>query len=151
MNKTLTVTVLGLITSLASGAALAQAKPDILVKQRQSAMTLQGKYFGPMAGMAQGKVPYNADTVKRNAEFLDTLSKMAWDGFTPGTQEIKSRALPVIYSDAAKFKEAQDRFQADTAKLVSVVTSGDEAAIKAQIGAVGKNCGSCHDAFREKN
>ena len=151
MKKTLTVAVLGLTTLLASGAVLAQAKPDILVKQRQSAMTLQGKYFGPMAGMAQGKVPYNAETVKRNAEFLDTLSKMAWDGFTPGTQEIKSRALPVIYSDAAKFKEAQDRFQADTAKLVSVVNGGDEAAIKAQIGAVGKNCGSCHDAFREKN
>lgn len=151
MKKPLTVAVLGLTTLLASGAVLAQAKPDILVKQRQSAMTLQGKYFGPMAGMAQGKVPYNADTVKRNAEFLDTLGKMAWDGFTPGTQEIKSRALPVIYSDAAKFKEAQDRFQADTAKLVAVVKSGDEAAIKAQIGAVGKHCGSCHDAFREKN
>ncbi len=151
MNKTLTVAVLGLTTLLASGAVLAQARPDILVKQRQSAMTLQGKYFGPMAGMAQGKVPYNAETVKRNAEFLDVLGKMSWDGFTPGTQEIKSRALPVIYSDAAKFKEAQDRFQADTAKLVAVVKSGDEAAIKAQIGAVGKHCGSCHDAFREKN
>jgi cytochrome c556 len=27
---------------------------------------------------------------------------------------------------------------------------GDEAAVKAQIGAVGKACGGCHDDFRQK-
>jgi len=151
MKHTLIAAILGTATLLASGAALAQANPEILVKQRQAAMILQGKYFGPMAGMAQGKVPYNADVVKRNAVLLEALSKMAWDGFAPATQAVKSRALPEIYSNAAKFKEAQDRFQADAAKLVATVNSGDEAAIKAQIGAIGKNCGSCHETFREKN
>jgi cytochrome c556 len=151
MKHALIAAVLGTATLLASGAALAQANPEILVKQRQAAMILQGKYFGPMAGMAQGKVPYNADVVKRNAVLLEALSKMAWDGFAPATQAVKSRALPEIYSNAAKFKEAQDRFQADAAKLVATVNSGDEAAIKAQIGAIGKNCGSCHETFREKN
>ena len=150
MKKTLTVAVLGLTTLLASGSVLAQAKPDILVKQRQAAMTLQGKYFGPMGGMAAGKVPYNADVVKRNAALLEALSKMAWDGFTPGTQEIKSRGLPAIYSDAAKFKEFQDSFQAEATKLVATANGGDEAAIKAQISAIGKTCGGCHDGFREK-
>jgi cytochrome c556 len=151
MKHALITALLGTATLLASGAALAQANPEILVKQRQAAMILQGKYFGPMAGMAQGKVPYNADVVKRNAVLLEALSKMAWDGFAPATQAVKSRALPEIYSNAAKFKEAQDRFQADAAKLVATVNSGDEAAIKAQIGAIGKNCGSCHETFREKN
>jgi cytochrome c556 len=151
MKHALIAAVLGTATLLASGAALAQANPEILVKQRQAAMILQGKYFGPMAGMAQGKVPYNADVVKRNAVLLEALSKMAWDGFAPATQAVKSRALPEIYSNAAKFEEAQDRFQADAAKLVATVNSGDEAAIKAQIGAIGKNCGSCHETFREKN
>src|SRR6266436_7995123 len=51
--------------------AFSQVKPEILVKQRQAAMTLQGKYYGPMAGMAQGKIPYNADTVALNSAFLD--------------------------------------------------------------------------------
>lgn len=151
MKHTLIAAILGTATLLASGAALAQANPETLVKQRQAAMILQGKYFGPMAGMAQGKVPYNADIVKRNAVLLEALSKMAWDGFAPATQAVKSRALPEIYSNAAKFKEAQDRFQADATKLVATVNSGDEAAIKAQIGAIGKNCGSCHETFREKN
>lgn len=151
MKHVLIAAALGVATLFASGTALAQAKPETLVKQRQAAMTLQGKYFGPMAGMAQGKVPFNADLMKRNAVLLEALSKMAWDGFTPATQGVKSRALPEIYTSAAKFKEAQDRFQADAAKLVATVNSGDEAAIKAQIGAVRKNCDSCHEAFRASN
>ena len=37
-----------------ASSALAQMKPDVMVKQRQAAMTLLGKYFGPVAGMASG-------------------------------------------------------------------------------------------------
>ena len=37
--------------------ALAQAKPDVLVKQRQAAMTLQGKYLGPIGAMMKGAAP----------------------------------------------------------------------------------------------
>ncbi len=150
MKKILAVTVTGCTLLLASGTVLAQAKPDVLVKQRQAAMTLVGKYFGPMGGMAQGKVPYNAEVIARNAGFLEALSKMPWDGFAPGTQEIKSRALPAVFSDTAKFKEAGDRFQTEAAKLASISKGGDEAAIKAQIGAVGKSCGGCHETFRAK-
>jgi len=130
--------------------ALAQAKPEVLVKQRQAVMTLQGKYFGPLAAMAQGKVPYNADAAKRNAGFLDNLSRMAWDGFDPSTKGEKSRALPSIYDDSGKFKQATSRLENETSKLVSLTGSGDEAAVKAQIGAVGKTCGGCHDDFRQK-
>ncbi|OGA41304.1 MAG: hypothetical protein A3G28_01230 [Betaproteobacteria bacterium RIFCSPLOWO2_12_FULL_68_19] len=135
--------------SVASG-AFAQAKPEVLVKQRQAVMTLQGKYFGPLAGMAQGKLPYNAQVVQRNAGFLDNLTRMAWDGFDPRTRNEKSRALPAIYNDSAKFKEAAARLENETAKLYQLGRGGDEAAVKAQIGAVGKACGGCHDNFRQK-
>src|SRR5262245_38020429 len=84
----------GLAVAVMSGEALAQAKPEQLVKQRQSAMTLMGKYFGPMAGMAQGRIPYDAKIVQRNAGFLDNLSRMPWDGFSEGTKDAKSAALP---------------------------------------------------------
>src|SRR5258706_8192889 len=106
----------GLALALGTGytlSAFSQVKPEILVKQRQAAMTLQGKYFGPMAGMAQGKVPYNADTVAFNSAMLDALSRMPWDGFTPASKDatVKNAALPAIWSEPAKFKEAQDNFQ----------------------------------------
>jgi cytochrome c556 len=141
----------GLAVAVMSGEALAQAKPETLVKQRQSAMTLMGKYFGPMVGMAQGKVPYNAQVVQRNAGFLDNLSRMPWDGFADGTKDVKSAALPAIWSDSAKWAEAADRLQSEASKLYAVSRSGDEAAVKAQIGAVGKSCGACHESFRQKN
>jgi cytochrome c556 len=130
--------------------AVAQVKPEILVKQRQAAMTLQGKYFGPLAGMAQGKLPYDANIVQRNAGYLDVINKMPWDGFDPGTKNVKSAALPAIWNEPAKFKEAQERLQSEVSRLVSVSKSGDEGAVKAQIGAVGKACGNCHENFREK-
>jgi cytochrome c556 len=130
--------------------ALAQVKPEILVKQRQAAMTLQGKYFGPLAGMAQGKLPYDANIVQRNAGYLDTLDKMPWDGFDPSTKNVKSAALPALWNEPAKFKEAQERLQSEVSRLVSVSKAGDEGAVKTQIGALGKACGNCHENFREK-
>jgi cytochrome c556 len=138
------------VSAMASSIALAQVKPETLVKQRQSALTLQGKYFGPLAGMASGKVPYDAAIVTRNAGYLDALSKMPWDGFDASTSGEKSRALPEIYKEPAKFKEASDKFQAEVGKLVSATKGSNEAAIKTAIGEVGKACNACHDDFRSK-
>jgi len=139
--------------SLAAGVVLdaaAQAKPEVLVKQRQAAMTLQGKYLGPMGAMAQGKAPYNAQVVQRNAAYLETLSKMAWDGFDASTKGEKSAALPAIWDKPAEFKQAAERFEAEAAKLAQLSKSGDEAAVKSQIAATAKTCGGCHETFREK-
>lgn len=129
--------------------ALAQARPEVLVKQRQAVMTLQLKYFGPIAGMASGKAPYNADTVARNATYLENLSQMAWDTFQESTKgQTGSKALPAIWADPAKFQAAADRLQAEVAKLGAAARARDEAGVKTQFGAVGKACAGCHDAFR---
>jgi cytochrome c556 len=149
-RKLAAATLIASVAAVFTLDAMAQAKPEVLVKQRQAAMTLQGKYFGPLAGMAQGKVPYNASVVQRNAGFLQDLSQMPWDGFDPSTKGEKSAALPAIWEKPAEFKQAAERLESETAKLASVSKSGDEAAVKAQIGAVGKACGGCHDNFREK-
>jgi cytochrome c556 len=150
MKRSGLAAIVALALGVSAGAVFAQQKPEVLVKQRQAVMTLQGKYFGPMAGMAQGKIPFNADVVKRNSAFLDNLSRMAWDGFDPSTKDVKSAALPAIYEQQAKFKEAYTRLENEAHKLWEVAQRGDESAIKAQIGAVGKSCGGCHESFREK-
>ena len=151
MKTKLIVSAVALLVGTGYGAAaFAQAKPDVLVKQRQAAMTLQGKYWGPIAGMPSGKAPYNAETVVRNAAYLDVLTKMAWDGFTENTKDEKSRALPTVWTENAKFKEDADNMQRMVAQLVKVSKGGDEAAVKAAIADVGKSCGGCHDNFRAK-
>jgi cytochrome c556 len=152
MNRKLIATSLAFAVSAgAAGTVFAQVKPEQLVKQRQAKMTLQGKYLGPLVGMLKGTVPYDANVVARNAGYLDALSKMAWDGFDESTKGVKSVALPAIWTDAAKFKQAQGQSETATAALVTASKSGDEAKVKAAIGDVGKACGSCHDNFREKS
>ena len=146
-------------TFIATGAALAlaipltvlaQAKPETLVKQRQAAMALQGKYIGPIGAMVNGKIPYNADVVARNATYLENLVQMPWDGFHESTKDVKSAALPAIWAEPAKFQEAADRLQAEAVKLATAARAKDEAGVKAQFGAVGKACGACHESFRQK-
>jgi cytochrome c556 len=149
MRKTLIAA--GAVLALAAPlSAFAQAKPETLVKQRQAAMTLIAKYFGPIAGMASGKIPYNADTVARNATYVENLAQMPWDGFAESTKDIKSGALPAIWAEPQKFQEAADRLQAEVVKLATAARAKDEAGVKAQFGAVGKSCGACHDSFRAK-
>jgi cytochrome c556 len=150
MRSSALAVLLAVSLGAGTGAALAQVKPELMVKQRQSVMTLQGKYFGPLAAMAQGKAPYNADIVKRNAAFLDNLTRMPWDAFDPATKDVKSNALPAIWEQQDKFKEAASRLENEAHKLYQVAQSGDEAAVKTQIGAVGKACGGCHESFRQK-
>jgi len=144
----------GLALALGAGYALtafSQAKPEVLVKQRQSAMTLQLKYFLPLALMAQGKIPYDATVAARNAAYLEVLTKMPWDGFAENTKgEKNTRALPAVYADPAKFKQAQDQLHTAVGALGAAAKGGNEAAVKAAVGDVNKACGNCHDNFREK-
>ena len=134
----------------ASLEALAQAKPDVLVKQRQAAMTLQGKYLGAIGAMIKGAVPYNADVVSRNATFLENLARMPWDGFDPSTTGEKSKTKPDTYKEMAKFTAAADSLVAESGKLGTAARAKDEAGVKTAFGGVAKSCGTCHDAYREK-
>ena len=130
--------------------AMAQAKPDVLVKQRQAAMTLQGKYLGPIGGMLKGNIPYNADVVALNATFLENLARMPWDGFDASTKGEKSKTKAEAFTDTAKFKAAADTLEAETAKLGAAARAKNEAGVRASFGGVAKACGACHDASREK-
>ena len=143
----------GLALAVGAGfacSAIAQVKPETLVDQRVAAMRLQGKYLYPLIPMAQGRVPYDANIVARNAGYLDVLIKMPWDGYDPVTKDVKSRALPEIYSDPAKFKTAQDQMSAEMSKFQATVKTGNEANIKTAIVDLNKACNGCHETFRQK-
>ncbi len=130
--------------------AHAQPKPEDLVKQRKAALTLHGKYFGPIGAMVQGKAPYDAKIVARNAAYLAVLSEMPWDGFAASTEGVKdTRAKPEIYKEKAKFDKAAMDMRDAVAKLNAAAKAGDEGAVKAAFGATGKTCKACHDAYRK--
>ena len=100
--------------------------------------------------MCSSDLPYNADIVARNAGFVETLSKMPWDGFDPSTSGEKSKTKPEAYKEMDKFKAAASNFETEAAKLAAAARAKDEGAVKMAFGAVAKTCGACHDAYREK-
>lgn len=131
--------------------ASAQVRPETLVKQRQSAMTLQAKYFGPIGAMVQGKMPYDAAIVARNAGYLEVLTKMPWDGFQASTADIKdTRAKPEVFKETEKFRAASQKLETEAGKLAVAAKSGDQNAVKAAFGEVSKACNACHDDFQVK-
>ena len=59
-------------------------------------------------------------------------------------------AKPEVWKQNAKFKEAADKFQAESVKLVAATKTGKEDAFKAAFTATAGTCKSCHDDFKNK-
>ena len=128
-----------------------EVKPDRAIKYRQGVLRAQGWNAGIMGSMVKGEQPYDKDAFTLHAVYLDQLAHMAWEGFPPGTdQGAPTKAKPEIWTDSAKFKEAADRLQAETPKLVAAAKTGDMNQIKPAFTSVGKACDNCHDNFRNK-
>ncbi len=152
MKKELMLAATGLVLAFNGVSQVhAQAKPEDLVKQRKAGMTMIGKYFGPVGAMVQGKMPYDANVVARNAGYLEVLSKLPWDGFQASTDGVQdTRAKPEIYQQMDKFNQQRDAMYDAMAKFVAAAKSGDQDAVKSTFGATGKACKACHDDFRKE-
>jgi cytochrome c556 len=134
----------------ASATALAQQKPEDAIKYRQSALFVMGQHFGPLAAMAQGKIPYDKDAAARNAAIVEFMSKLPFDRFTPGTEQGNTKAKPEIWLEMEDFKSKAEKMQGEVAKLAEIANGGDFNALKAQVGETGKACKACHDKYRNK-
>ena len=135
-----------------AGNALSQAKPEDEIRYRQSVMTVVGRAFGPMIAMAQDKIPYNKDVVAKNSQILETLVSLPWAAFGAGTDKgAPTKADLKVWSEGAKFKDAAEKMQQAASKVSQVAKGGDEKAVKAALGDLGKACKACHDDFRLKD
>jgi cytochrome c556 len=63
---------------------------------------------------------------------------------------VKTEALDTIWSDAAGFQAAVEKFQAEAANINAAAATGDPAAVGAAIPALGGSCKNCHDTYRLK-
>ena len=140
----------GLIAGIAAAIAHAETKEEKAIEYRQGVMTAIGWNFGPIGGMMKGDLPFDKNVVARNAEFIAVLSKMAPDGFIPGSDTGKTKAKPEVFTEMAKFKGGMEKFQTEATKLAEVAKTGNMDQIKPQFGEVAKTCKACHDNFRKK-
>jgi cytochrome c556 len=99
--------------------------------------------------MVSGRVPFDAKVAAENVELVAELAKLPWAAFGEGTDKGETRAKPEIWKEAGKFKEASDKFQAETLKLQAAAKTGNLDTLKTAFGATGASCKACHDTFRK--
>ncbi len=126
------------------------AKPEDVVKFRQSVYNIVGWHFGPLGDMAKGDRPYDQQLAIKNTEIVAAMSRAAADAFQPGSDVGQTSAKPEIWSKPAEFRTALERFQKEAAKLEEVARNGDFDALRAQIGETGKTWKGCHVDFRKR-
>lgn len=150
--KTLAALVLAAsAAALATPASAQFAKPEDAIKYRQSAMTIIATHFGRLGAMVNGKAPFDAKQAAENAAVVENMAKLPWAAFGDGTDKGgNTKALPEIWKEQAKFKEAADKMVAETAKLAAAAKVGTLDSLKGAFGNAGGTCKGCHDNYKAK-
>lgn len=140
------------VGALVLGAGAVMAQQDI-VKERQATMKANGRAVGgTLAPMAKGEKPYDQTAVDAALAVLaDCVAKMP-TAFPDSTKGVKGEgdysASPKVWDDKAAFASHVDGFSKAVAQAKA--TTKDVDSLKVSVGAIGKECGSCHETFRLK-
>ena len=148
MKKLAALVIAASAFTVALPASAQFAKPEDAIKYRKAALTVMAAHFGRVAGMAAGRIPFDAKMAADNAAIAEEMSKLPWAGFGEGTDKGDTKAKAEIWSDNAKFKAAAEKMQGEMTKLAVAAKSGNLDAIKTAAGATGGACKKCHDSFR---
>lgn len=139
------------VTCAVHGQANAQfAKAEDAVKYRQNALFVMQQNFSRVAGMANGKIPFDAKVAADSAAVAEFVGRLPWVAFGEGTDKGESQAKPEIWKERAKFNEYANKMQAEMVKLSAAAKTGDLDSIKAAVRATGGSCKTCHDAYRKE-
>ena len=140
-----------LLAASLAGTAFAQLKPDDYVLFRKGTMQGQRYYLTPIAQMAQGKLAYNKDEAVMRATRLRHMIEVHLDGFGPGSEGASNtRTTAAAFSDRAKLVDANKTALAAADDLVKAAQAGTVDALKPAVGAMAKQCDSCHESFRSR-
>lgn len=142
----------GLIMASLAGAALAADMAGV-IKDRQAHYKQIGKAAKGIYETLNSPSP-DVASVQANAKLIDQLAPQVPGWFPAGSGPeagVKTGAKAEIWSHPADFKAAAAGFATEARKFDAVAAGGDVAAIRAEYGALGKACKTCHDPFRKKD
>ncbi len=159
LNKFTAVLALTAGLALAAGAALAHeghegAPPKSpggkAAWARHDNFKAQGAAFKAINDELKKDAPDKA-LIASNALKIKASSTALPSWFPKGSgpeSGVKTDAKAEVWSDAAGFAAAANKFQVEASKFQQLAAAGDIAAIKAQVRPVGGSCKGCHDKYR---
>lgn len=135
------------LSIIGAGFVAAADEPQVV---RQEMMKKVGGAMGALSGIAKGEKPYDAEVVKASLTTMSEVAKAFPDQFPAGSETgHDTEAKAAIW-------EQMDDFKAKAAKLGEAADAAlaglpaDQAAVGAALGAIGPNCGGCHEVYRVK-
>ncbi len=137
------------LTATASAAGLSGAAA---VKDRQTHMKALGAAAKALVDQIKSDSPDMAVIKDATAKLnLGAQGLPHWFPAGSGPEAgVKTRALPVIWTDQPGFAAAAQTFATEAAKLNTLAQAGDLAGVRGQVSAVGGACDACHKKFRAK-
>ena len=155
--KPLFATVIAVPLLAASVGAFAQqggAKPETLIKWRQSAYTVLGWNSSRIKANIEGQ--YNKEEVIKAANSTAAIANSGLGSlFAPGTEQGKgwhdTAVKSALFTDGNRVGELAGDFAREANELAKVAAGGDVAAVKTQFGKLSKTCKACHDDFKVKD
>ena len=127
---------------------------DKAIEARQGYMQLVLRSAGPLFGMAKGDVAYDADAATKHVANLQALAQYDYPAlFEPGSSKEdrpgETRMLADAPANPDKVQQAFSELGAAVDGVAAAAAAG-QAELAAAVGAMGKTCGDCHNAFRAK-
>lgn len=143
-----------LAAALALPTAVLAADPvEDTIAARQGYYKLLGANMGTLAGMAQGKIEYDAEAAQVAADNIVTLTTYnlapLFPAGTSSDDSLSTRALPKIWEDFAGVGEKGAALGEAALAMQAAAGQGADA-LGGALGPLGGACKACHDTYRAK-
>ena len=135
----------GLVLALGVGGALADSDA---IATRRALMKADGADLRVLVDMMQGKTAFDLAAAQKAFAGFEDIAAKAPALFPPDSKTGDTNALPAIWDNKADFEGRFAKFGADAKAAAAAVT--DQASLKANLPGVLKNCGGCHELYKQK-
>ncbi len=138
----------GSLTLFGAAIASSHSTGNAVVDARMAAMKNLGKNMKAIGAVAKGEAPYS-NALNTNAAEVAKIATQISGLFKEKVMVDTDRAKPEIWMQMDDFRIKAKDFEKASDTLVAAVSSGDQGAIGAALGATGKSCGGCHKPYRK--
>ena len=133
-----------------------QLKPEEMIQTRQAGYKTMAWNMGKIKGQVEGPADKFDKSLTANAALVikavanSGMGALYGAGTDKAIGDVKTRVKPEFFDPANKEElgKIAGNFVQQANKLAEVAAGGDQKAIQAQFGEMGKACKACHDKFR---